>query len=94
MPVQVEVGKVYTFRGGHELLVDEVYATPPKVIPFTGWEPVVLTRGHGNIRGSVALADVLREATPEAIRLSHANALVRNVACRAPDCWCRAYLQE
>lgn len=83
--MKVEAGKVYTFVGVGELLVEELPDPPEKT--------TITVRGHGNLQAWVGVEDAIREATPEAIRLRHANALARNVACQDETCWCRPYLE-
>lgn len=78
----VEVGKVYTFAGRGELLVEVVGKTTITVL------------GHGNLRSWMGHEDVLREATPEAIRLRLENMRQRGVECRNEDCWCRRFIKE
>lgn len=84
--VELRVGRVYTFAGYGELLVEELPDPPRKT--------TITVRGHGNIQGWMGPEQVLREATPEAIRLRHENAKVRGVACRDESCWCRKYLED
>jgi len=80
----VEVGKIYTIAGCGELLVEEAPAPPAKT--------TITMINHGGIRVWVGVQEVLREATPEAIRLRHENARLRGLECKRNDCWCRPYV--
>jgi hypothetical protein len=84
--MKLEVGKVYTFAGWGELLIEELPNPPEKT--------TITVLGHGNLRAWMGVEEVLREATPEAIRLRHASAIIRNVQCRSENCWCRRFLEN
>lgn len=83
--MKLEVGKVYTFAGRGELLVEEI-PNPPKKTTIT-------VLGHGNRRAWMGVEEVMREATSGAIRLRHEQAKARIVECWHEDCWCRKYLK-
>jgi hypothetical protein len=84
--MKLEVGKVYTFAGRGELLVEEL-PNPPKKTTIT-------VLGHGNLRAWMGVEEVLREATPEAIQLRHEQAKARIVECRDASCWCRRFDEQ
>jgi hypothetical protein len=81
--MKLEVGKVYTFAGSGELLIEEIPALPKKIITVLG---------HGNLRAWMGVEEALHEATPEAISRRHKNAAARNVECRDESCWCRSFM--
>jgi len=77
----VEVGKVYTFAGRGELLVEELPDPPRKT--------TITVLGHGNIRAWMGVDEVVGEPTPEVVERRRQEAAARLVGCRASDCWCR-----
>ncbi len=81
----MNVGEVWTFRGGHDLLVEELPCPPHKT--------TVTVLAHGNLRRWVDPEDAQRRALSKDLRLRHASMTAQKLECRDPECWCRKYLE-
>jgi hypothetical protein len=84
--MKLEVGKVYTFAGRGELLIEELPNPPEKT--------TITVLGHGNYRGWMGVNEVLHETTREEILLRHEQAKSRIVECRDESCWCRRFDEQ
>lgn len=80
---ELRIGNVYTLIGKGEMRLERL--TPGKT--EDQWSCVFLT--HGNCHYYAFSSEVLKPATKEDVELRQANARVRGVECRDPECWCR-----